>query len=136
MSDRGAVEDLLRASQMAYGHIQLFRDEAGWHVSVNHYRTPTPNPDDTFTLANFGDPVEALRCGLIEDDRRTRDLERKYAASKKGPPEPAPCDEDGMCVICEDAGCHACFVQIDLEDYLAETAPAALSGDPMADMFG
>lgn len=114
-----SVEELLRASAMSYGHIQLFRDDAGWAVSVQHYHLDQPAAADGFTLGIFDDPVDGLRKALIEDDRRTRDLERKYAASKKGAPEPAPLDP-----------------QVDLEDYLAETAATAAPSDPMADMFG
>lgn len=120
------VETLLRESALTYGHIQLFRDEAGWVASVCHYRSVPPQDGDTFTTGASDDPVDVLRKALIEDERRTRDLERKYAASNKGVP---PVDQDGACTICEGGGCDACLKQIDIEDLIAEA-------DPMAGMFG
>ena len=71
MSD---LESLLCECQLRYGHIQLFRNEAGWQASVYHY-TPKALTDS----AVFSDPVQALRVALVEDDRKTRDMERKYA---------------------------------------------------------
>lgn len=70
------IEDLLRESRLTYGHIQLFRDEQGWQASVYHYE-----PKDLVDSKVFGDPVTALRAALMEDDRKTRDMERKYAAA-------------------------------------------------------
>lgn len=131
-----SVEDLLRESAMTYGHIQLFRDDAGWAVSIQHYGPiGEPPPGKAFTLGIFDDPVDGLRKALIEDERRTRDLERKYAAAKGAPPraaEPTVAPEP-----------H----QVDLEEYIAEVggrleadeiADAAEFpiADPMAGMFG
>ena len=109
------LEDLLRESKMTYGHMQLFRDDAGWHVSICHYRTSPPNHgNDDFTIGIFDDPVEGFIKALLEDDRRTRELERKYAASSKGSEFGEP-------------------KQIDLEEAIAAAPPPA---DPLAGMFG
>lgn len=74
------IEQLLRGNTMTYGHIQLFRDEAGWQASVYHYGPEKLLTHDGEAVA---DPVDALRAALIEDDRRTADLARRYAAAPK-----------------------------------------------------
>ncbi len=74
------TEDLLRASGLQYGHIQLFRDESGWQADVCHYRR---EPRGASGGRVFGDPVEALRAALIEDERVQRDVARKYAGAAK-----------------------------------------------------
>lgn len=84
MSD---LEALLCECQLRYGHIQLFRNEAGWQASVYHY-TPKTLTDS----AVFSDPVQALRVALVDDDRKTRDMERKYQAQK--PKRVMPADDD------------------------------------------
>jgi len=74
-----SIEDLLRSTRMHYGHIQLFRDDQGWQASVYHYEPKRLTHDGRV----MDDPVAALRAALIEDERRTKDLERRYAASVK-----------------------------------------------------
>jgi hypothetical protein len=64
---------------MHYGHIQLFRDDQGWQASVYHYEPKRLTHDGRV----IDDPVAALRAALIEDERRSRDLERRYAGSVK-----------------------------------------------------
>lgn len=95
------LEALLRSSSLTYGHVQLFRDEHGWQASVYHYEPKT--------LTNgrvLNDPVDALRVALVEDERKTRDLERRYAVAVKV--GDAPVDADGFCMVCEGGGCDAC----------------------------
>ena len=78
-----SLDALLRDLPITYGHIQLFRDASGWQASVYHY---APKAEKQLTNSKvFDDPVEALRVALIEDERKTRDMERKYAraVSKK-----------------------------------------------------
>lgn len=70
------LETLLRASTLTYGHIQLFHDDQGWQASVYHYEPKTLTNGRT-----LDDPVDALRVALVEDDRKTRDLERRYSAA-------------------------------------------------------
>lgn len=87
------IETLLRDSRLSYGHIQLFRDEAGWQASVYHYE-PKRLTSDGKAMA---DPANALRVALLEDERRTRDLERRYAAAPKlGGVEPEFDEIEGM----------------------------------------
>jgi len=54
------------------------------------------------------DPVAALRAALIEDERRTKDLERRYAGSVKLGAVEQVQDADGFCMICEGGGCDLC----------------------------
>jgi len=74
-----SIDDLLRSTRMHYGHIQLFRDDQGWQASVYHYEPKRLTHDGKVS----DDPVAALRAALIEDERRSRDLERRYAQSAK-----------------------------------------------------
>ena len=74
-----SIETLLRETRMHYGHIQLFRDDQGWQASVYHYEPKRLTHDGRA----MDDPVAALRAALIEDERRTKDLERRYAESPK-----------------------------------------------------
>lgn len=71
-----SIEALLRESRLTYGHIQLFRDDQGWQASVYHYEPKRLTHDGKV----MDDPVAALRAALLEDERKTRDLERRYAA--------------------------------------------------------
>jgi hypothetical protein len=98
------IEALLRDCRMTYGHIQLFRDAAGWQASVYHYE-PKRLTHDGVACA---DPVDALRLALIEDERRSRDLERRYAAAEKAGAVDQATDADGACLICEGGGCDLC----------------------------
>jgi hypothetical protein len=77
------VEDLLRESALTYGHVQLFRDKHGWQASICHYGTPPMEPVQQTDSKIFADPVEALRKVLMEDDRKTRDIQRSYANAPK-----------------------------------------------------
>lgn len=118
MTTDTTLEALLRASTLTYGHVQLFRDDQGWQASVYHYEPKT--------LTNgraLDDPVDALRVALVEDDRKTRDLARRYAAAEKVGSGDAPVDSDGFCMICENggSGCDAC---------------RATTTDDFEDMFG
>ena len=79
MTADSPLEELLRASRLDYGHIQLFRDASGWQASVYHYEPKTLTHDGRVS----DDPVATLRLALVEDDRRSRDLERRYAAAPK-----------------------------------------------------
>ena len=74
------LETLLRASALDYGHIQLFRDAGGWQADVCHYRR---DPRDAHGGQVFGDPVDALRAALIEDERIGREVARKYEAAAR-----------------------------------------------------
>lgn len=76
-ADSSSIETMLRSTSMRYGHIQLFRDDQGWQASVYHYEPKRLTHDGRV----MSDPVDALRAALIEDERRTRDLERRYAAT-------------------------------------------------------
>lgn len=95
-----SLETLLRETRLTYGHIQLFRSDDGWQASICHYE---PIDEQTRYHQTDGkvcaDPVDALRKALLEDDRKTRDLERRYAAAPKMPQ------------------------QIDIEDAIAATIP-------------
>ena len=73
------IEDMLRSTSMRYGHIQLFHDDQGWQASVYHYEPKRLTHDGRV----MSDPVDALRAALIEDERKTRDLARRYAAAEK-----------------------------------------------------
>lgn len=73
------LDELLRECRIEYGHIQLFRDADGWQASVYHYEPQRL----TYHGKPLEDPVDALRKALLEDERLTRDLERKYAAAPK-----------------------------------------------------
>jgi len=74
------VETLLRESSLTYGHIQLFRSDDGtWQGSVCHYGPPSTTCDSKC----FTDPVEALRKALMEDDRLSRDMLRRYNNAPK-----------------------------------------------------
>lgn len=73
------IEDMLRSTSMRYGHIQLFHDDQGWQASVYHYEPKRLTHDGRV----MSDPVDALRAALIEDERKTRDLARRYAAAAK-----------------------------------------------------
>lgn len=72
------LEALLRECTLTYGHIQLFRDDAGWQASIWHY-----GPKQQTDGKAFADPVEALSKALLEDARITRDLERRYRNAPK-----------------------------------------------------
>ncbi len=98
------LEQLLRECAMTYGHIQLFRDEAGWQASVYHYSPKKL----THNGKAKDDPVEALRAALIEDERLTRDVQRRYDAAVKAGPIEQVADADGFCLICEGGGCDLC----------------------------
>lgn len=71
-----SLETLLRESRLTYGHIQLFHDDQGWQASVYHYEPKRLTHDGKV----MSDPVAALRAALLEDERKTRDMERRYAA--------------------------------------------------------
>lgn len=103
MANTDSIETLLRESRLAYGHIQLFKDDQGWQASVYHYEPKRLTHDGKVK----GDPVDALRAALLEDERKTRDMERRYAAAPKVGDTPAV-DADGFCMICEGGGCDAC----------------------------
>jgi hypothetical protein len=75
------LETLLRECSLDYGHIQLFRSEEGWQASICHY-----SKHEAMQCVNSkvsSDPVNALRAALVEDERRARDLERRYEAAPK-----------------------------------------------------
>lgn len=78
-ADSTPIEDMLRSTSMRYGHIQLFHDDQGWQASVYHYEPKRLTHDGRV----MSDPVDALRAALIEDERKTRDLARRYAAAEK-----------------------------------------------------
>ena len=102
------LADLLRQSSLTYGHIQLFRDEAGWQASVCHYG---PERRDVHDGRAFADPAEALRKALLEDQRRSRDVARRYDIAMSERP-----------------------AQIDLEEAIAAAVPPTV--DPFADLLG
>lgn len=90
MSDDRCLEDLLRATSLRVGRIAIdTMDGVNWRASVSHFNgrhVHQPHP--------FGDPVEALRVALIEDERQQRDLVRRYdAAPKLGAAPPAAVDD-------------------------------------------
>lgn len=99
-----SLEALLRESRLTYGHIQLFHDDQGWQASVYHYEPKRLTHDGKV----MSDPVAALRAALLEDERKTRDMERRYAAAEKLGDVSPPLDVDGFCMICEAGGCDAC----------------------------
>ena len=76
------LETLLRETSLTYGHIQLFRDDSGWQASVCHYE-PTAASGVTINSKVSSDPVNALRAALLEDERRGREVAKKYAAAAK-----------------------------------------------------
>jgi hypothetical protein len=81
MTATTSLETLLRECSLDYGHIQLFRSEEGWQASIYHYSKHEP-----MTCVNSkvsSDPVNALRAALVEDERRARDLTRRYEAAAK-----------------------------------------------------
>lgn len=102
-----SLEALLRDSAMVYGSMQLFRDREGWNATVSHYDAATVGAQHTGRTVTDCDAVTALRVALLEDDRRTRDLSRRYDAAAKGE-------------------------QIDIEEVLA----AAAAEDDMAELLG
>ena len=81
-SETSSLETLLRESSLTYGHIQLFRNEEGWQASVCHYE-PTAVSGVTINSKVSSDPVNALRAALLEDERRGREVVKKYAAAVK-----------------------------------------------------
>ncbi|MBB5985954.1 hypothetical protein [Sphingobium lignivorans] len=78
-----SLETLLRECTLVYGHIQLFRDNGGWQASVCHYPADTTEAMRQTDSKVFADPVEALRKALLEDARKTRDMERRYASAPR-----------------------------------------------------
>lgn len=80
----GQVEEMLRAHEGAYCSIQLFRevDGQGWQAAVNHYDARKMLPAETVVRSDV-DPVVALGKALTEDQRRLKDVARKFAAAPK-----------------------------------------------------
>ena len=91
MSD---LESLLRASTLRHGRICLFTQDGEWYGAVTHFAGhQTTMGGDKW----HGDPVDALRAALVEDDRRSRELSRRYAAAPKVAPAASGDDEfEGM----------------------------------------
>lgn len=74
------LEELLRASQVHTGTIALLRIDGGpWRATVSHHNGHMVHPMGDWAA----DPVDALRSALIEDDRRHRDVVRRYATAPK-----------------------------------------------------
>ena len=96
MTKPADLETLLRDSAMVYGSIGLFRDKEGWHAAVTHYEVGRVGALHSGRSVTDCDPVTALRVALLEDDRRTRDLSRRYGAAMVGA-QPAQIDiEDAI----------------------------------------
>jgi hypothetical protein len=73
MSDT-PLEALLRATSLTHGRIALDVHDGQWGASVCHFQGEMTHHMGTY----HGDPVEALRAALIEDERRERDRQRRY----------------------------------------------------------
>lgn len=103
MTDPSPLEDLLRATSLRVGRIAIdTMDGENWRASVSHF-----NGRHIHQPYPFGDPVEALRAALIEDERQGRDVERRYeAAPKLGelPRVPQVAPVDPACAYCNDTG--------------------------------
>ena len=81
------VDELLRATALTNGSISLCRvNGSRWRAVVNHIRNGEAHPLEHM-VHPFDDwqedPVDALRVALVEDDRRCRDLQRRYEAARK-----------------------------------------------------
>lgn len=68
------IESLLRDSSMTHGRIQLYRSADGWSATIAHFAGHM-----THDGAVESDPVAVLRAALIEDERRSCDLARRYS---------------------------------------------------------
>jgi len=64
---------------MTNGRISLLVYDGEWTCEVAHYSPQVPAHRTDY----HGDPVDALRAALIEDDRLRRDLARRYNESPK-----------------------------------------------------
>ena len=75
---------MLRSHGGAYCSIQLFKewDGSDWSAAVNHYDARKLLPAETVTVAD-NDPVIALGKALIEDERRLKDVSRRYSDAPK-----------------------------------------------------
>lgn len=81
------LDELLRATALTNGSISLCRvNGSRWRAVVNHIQNGAEHPL-SHMVHPFDDwaedPVDALRVALIEDDRRCRDLARRYEAAPK-----------------------------------------------------
>lgn len=102
-----SLEDMLRASQLRRGAIQMACVDGSWGVTISHQHAHQVHPNGKW----HDDPVEALRVALIEDDRICRDTARRYEAAEKLGDQidlEDYLDEDGFCAVCEGGGCDAC----------------------------
>ncbi len=93
------LEELLRGTRLRVGRIAIdTMDGVNWRAGISHFNGPSvhqPYP--------HGDPVEALRAALIEDERMYRDDARRYEAAPKlgdaglypslAPPDEPPLDD-------------------------------------------
>ena len=76
------LETLLRNTELRHGRICLYTDKGEWFAAVTHFHGhQTHLGGETW----HSDPVDALRAALVEDDRKSRDIKRRYTeAPKKG----------------------------------------------------
>lgn len=81
MTAEPTLETLLRSIDLERGSIDLTRMGDGrWQAAVLRWHAGAPHSE---TQPFHSDPVDALRGALIEDERKQRDTERRYAAAPK-----------------------------------------------------
>lgn len=77
MSD---LDSLLRSTALKHGRISLdTMGDGRWTATVSHFDAHMSHPMGV----DHGDPVDALRAALIEDERKCRELVRRYHAAPK-----------------------------------------------------
>ena len=75
-----SLEALLRSTDMTYGRISLFVMDGTWRASVDHY---PHGRSSAFQFDGHSDPVDALRVALLDDERKGREVQRRYADAPK-----------------------------------------------------
>lgn len=85
-----SLETLLRSTALTHGRIQLYVAGGRWNAAVAHFNGPMA----FFDGQDHGDPVDALRAALLEDERIGREQADKYrtAMADASPAAAAPVD--------------------------------------------
>ncbi len=77
------LEELLRCCTVKRGAILMSILDGEFGVTITHHQGHQTHPMGKW----HSDPVDALTAALIEDERVSRDLSRRYAEAPKGVPE-------------------------------------------------
>ena len=89
-----ALEDMLRATLLRDGAIQMNCCDGKW-CAVITYRNGRATNHCMGADQWLDDPVDALRAVLINEERESRDIVRRYAAATKiGAPAPSLTSDD------------------------------------------